>query len=134
MMSNSQRSLWMALPIFSSWSRRASSIGRHAATLYEKSAERERQFLTTWLCVWAWKCLCARAQCVPVGFVGRDSSLRFSSHSWSCFLTLLMRVFWRETHTWPSVLKCCQFYLNDDDSLLRLYLLETDQCIYNLNK
>lgn len=33
MMSSSQRSLWMALPIFSSCSRRASSMGRQAATL-----------------------------------------------------------------------------------------------------
>lgn len=62
-----------------------------------RNLQGERHFLTIWLCVWAWNCLCARSKCVPVGFVGRDSSLRFSSHSWSCFFTLLMRVFWRET-------------------------------------
>lgn len=33
MMSSSQRSRWIALPIFSSCSRRASSMGRQAATL-----------------------------------------------------------------------------------------------------
>lgn len=42
--SSSQRSLWTALPILSSWIRKTSSIGRHAATLYEKS-ERKTRFI-----------------------------------------------------------------------------------------
>lgn len=46
----------------------------------------------------------------PTAFEGRESSFRFSSHSWSCFFTLFIRDSCEVTHT--NHRKCCLYSLH----------------------